>query len=221
MKKQGLVAVLVICVLAAFLTLGATSGRFALGSKSNGAGGSGAADSSESALPDAQDDESDEQASKDGSAPEASDDEAEADAGTSEEDKVEKRTAIALEFAETWNTTGAYNPEDDIDTWALPDWLENCMSYVAPDSVLYAEFDKARQGLFEGPGAIAAISVAKSAELVSVEGDSYTVRVIYAATQNRTPGWTEIENETVETYVFDANDKIIQIQTPYSTWGEV
>ena len=134
----------------------------------------------------------------------------------------DRRRELALAFAWTWNTTAEMDDPNDFSTiseWQIPGWYESCLAYIAPGSALYAEFQKAEQGLFEGPGVIAALTVTKSAELVAVEGDTYTARVVFAGTNGAVPGWYDNDVEQTQAYTFDENDKIVRIATEYSTWG--
>ncbi len=131
----------------------------------------------------------------------------------------ERRTELALSFARTWHTTIMPDPDNEFVWYDLDEWYGSCVAFVAPGSTLMEQFEGSAVGSFMGPGTKESPTVATSVELVSAEGDSYTVRVVYATANEFVSGWQDQTVETVETYTFDGADKLVRIQTEYADWG--
>ena len=131
----------------------------------------------------------------------------------------ERRTELALAFGRTWHTTITTNPDDEFSWSGIESWYDDCVAFVAPGSTLLGQFEGSAAGSFMGPGTSDSPTVAIDVELVSVEGDSYTVRVAYATANEFVAGWREQTVDANETYTFDASDKIVRIQTEYADWG--
>ena len=132
---------------------------------------------------------------------------------TEEKARILEREELACEFVRVWGTTATFDPDDDTIVSNADDWFEHTLSYVKPDSQLYADFMARDQ--YQGPGFIDAATTVLDARCTGHDEDTYTVATTQVGTQSAMPGWTEQTYELTHEITFDKDNWVVRVDQ----WG--
>ncbi len=132
---------------------------------------------------------------------------------TEEQARILEREELACEFVRVWGTTATFDPNDDTIVSNVDDWFEHTLSYVKPDSQLYADFMARDQ--YQGPGFIDAATTVLDVQCTGHDGDTYTVATTQVGTQSAMPGWTEQTYELTHEITFDKDNWVVRVDQ----WG--
>ena len=132
---------------------------------------------------------------------------------TEEKARILEREELACEFVRVWGTTATFDPDDDTIVSNVDDWFEHTLSYVKPDSQLYADFMARDQ--YQGPGFIDAATTVLDVQCTGHDEDTYTVTTTQVGTQSAMPGWTEQTYELTHEITFDKDNWVVRVDQ----WG--
>ena len=132
---------------------------------------------------------------------------------TEEQARILEREELACEFVRVWGTTTTFDPDDDTIVSNVDDWFEHTLSYVKPDSQLYADFMARDQ--YEGPGFIDAATAVLDARCTGHDGGTYSAVTTQVGTQSGMAGWTEQTYELTHEITFDKDDWVVRVDQ----WG--
>lgn len=126
-----------------------------------------------------------------------------AQAATGKKEAIQKRCELAVEYIQALQTTEDPLPDDEnavkmIDTDM---WMERIGAYVEPctDDTVSAIYMAHAE----------AATIIRDPQVISIDGDEYTVSYQKAGTQGIDPGWSQRFDEHEDRLTFDSANKIV------------